>query len=95
MIENQIEKWAIEKKLALVKSPPVFPKPIYKNETNLVKLDTFCEFFWKKTSILTLKKQPFLKNQQICSIQTSLREKAVNSKRKTKFSKFLKSTTNS
>ena len=45
MIENQIEKWAIEKKLALVKSPPVFPKPIYKNEINLVKLDTFCELF--------------------------------------------------
>ena len=45
IVEKQIEKWTAERKLALVKSPPVVPKPIYKNEIDLVKLETFCELF--------------------------------------------------
>ena len=118
IVEKQIEKWTAERKLALVKSPPVVPKPIYKNEINLVKLETFCELFleenfnsdagtplirkraaFKIRNMSKKNKQPFFQNQPICSIQTSLRKKTENSKRKTKFSllifrpKVLKSTT--
>ena len=45
LLASQIDKWAEEHKLPIVKSPPVFPKPIFKDEINLVKLETFCELY--------------------------------------------------
>lgn len=107
IIEKQIENWTAERKLALVKSPPVVPKPIYKDEIDLVKLETFCELFLeenfnsdagtpliRKRAALKIrnnskKQAASFENQPICSIQTSLRKKTENSKRKTKFSSLI------
>ncbi|CAG5094719.1 Oidioi.mRNA.OKI2018_I69.XSR.g13808.t1.cds [Oikopleura dioica] len=45
----QIERWAANRLLPIVKSPPVIPKPVYRSEINLMKLEKFCDLLLDET----------------------------------------------
>ena len=48
-LNSRIEEWASKRLLPIVKSPPVIPKPIYRSEINLMKLEKFCDLLLDET----------------------------------------------